>query len=38
VPQSREPIERYASEPRSGGGFHGSIHVDSPVGTASFSW
>ncbi len=38
VPQSREPIERYAAEPRSSGGFHGAIHVDSPVGTASFSW
>jgi hypothetical protein len=37
VPQSREPIERYVSEPHSGG-FHGSINVTSPVGTASFSW
>ncbi len=38
VPQARQPIERYVSEPRSGGGFHGSINVTSPVGTASFSW
>jgi hypothetical protein len=38
LPQSRNPIERYVSEPRGGGGFHGTIHVDSPVGTASLSW
>jgi hypothetical protein len=38
VPQSRNPIERYVSEPRSSGGFHGTIHVESPVGTASFGW
>jgi hypothetical protein len=37
VPQSREPIERYVSEPHSGG-FHGTINVTSPVGTANFSW
>jgi hypothetical protein len=37
VPQSRERIEHYVSEPR-GGGFHGNINVTSPVGTASFSW
>lgn len=37
VPRARGPIERYAAEPRSGG-FHGAIHVTSPVGTANFSW
>jgi hypothetical protein len=37
VPRAREPIERYAGEPHSGG-FHGTINVTSPVGTAHFGW
>ncbi len=37
VPRARERIEHYAAEPRSGG-FHGTINVTSPVGTANFSW